>query len=81
MNGDHVLLSGVIAPEDAPPDKILRDVIPLYLPEDARGKTWKVYVGLWHVRRGGSRVARRRSGARRSPTATASSPVLVRARD
>jgi len=56
QNGDHILLSGVLAPEDAPPDKTLRDVIPLFIPEDARGKTWKVWVGLWHVRRGGSRV-------------------------
>jgi hypothetical protein len=56
QNGDHILLSGVLAPEDAPPDRTLRDVIPLYVPEDARGKTWKVWVGLWHVRRGGSRV-------------------------
>jgi hypothetical protein len=57
QNGDHVLLSGVLAPEDAPSDKTLRDVIPLRVPDDARGKTWKVWVGLWHVRRGGSRVA------------------------
>jgi hypothetical protein len=56
LNGDHILLSGVLAPEDAPPDRTLRDVIPLYIPEDARGKTWKVWVGLWHVRRGVSRV-------------------------
>jgi hypothetical protein len=56
QNGDHILLSGVLAPEDAPPDRTLRDVIPLYVPEDARGKKWKVWVGLWHVRRGGSRV-------------------------
>jgi hypothetical protein len=56
QNGDHILLSGVLAPEDAPADKTLRDVIPLFVPEDARGKTWKVWVGLWHVRRGGSRV-------------------------
>jgi len=56
QNGDHVLLSGVLAPEDAPPDRTLRDVIPLFVPGDARGKTWKVWVGLWHVRRGGSRV-------------------------
>jgi len=56
QNGDHILLSGVLAPEDAPPDKTLRDVIPLFVPEDARGKTWKIWVGLWHVRRGGSRV-------------------------
>lgn len=56
QNGDHVLLSGVLAPEDAPPERTLRDVIPLFVPDDARGKTWKVWVGLWHVRRGGSRV-------------------------
>jgi hypothetical protein len=56
QNGDHILLSGVLAPEDAPPDKTLRDVLPLYIPEDGRGKTWKIWVGLWHIRRGGSRV-------------------------
>jgi hypothetical protein len=56
LNGDHVLLSGVLDLEDAPPGKTLRDVIPLGIPEDGRGKTWKVWVGLWHVRRGGSRV-------------------------
>jgi hypothetical protein len=56
QNGDHVLLSGVLDPEDAPPDRTLRDVLPLFVPDDARGKTWKVWVGLWHVRRGGSRV-------------------------
>ncbi len=56
QNGDHILLSGVLAPEDAPPDKTLRDVIPVYIPPDGRGKTWKIWVGLWHVRRGGSRV-------------------------
>lgn len=56
LNGDHVLLSGVLAPEDAPPDKTLRDVIPLFLPREARGKTWKVWVGLWRLRRGGNRI-------------------------
>jgi hypothetical protein len=56
MNGDHVLLSGVLDLENAPPDRVLRDVLPLYVPEDAKGKTWKVWVGLWRVRRGGSRV-------------------------
>jgi hypothetical protein len=56
MNGDHVLLSGVLDLEDAPPGKTLRDVLPLWVPDDARGKTWKVWVGLWRVRNGGERV-------------------------
>jgi hypothetical protein len=56
MNGDHVLLSSVLDLEDAPPDKTLRDVMPLWVPEDSRGKTWKVWVGLWRIRRGGERV-------------------------
>lgn len=56
MNGDHVLLSGVLDLEDAPPGKTLRDVLPLWVPDDARGKTWKVWVGLWRVRHGGERV-------------------------
>lgn len=56
MNGDHVLLSGVLDLEDAPPGKTLRDVLPLWVPEDAKGKTWKVWVGLWRIREGGERV-------------------------
>jgi hypothetical protein len=56
MNGDHVLISGVLDFEDAPPGKTLRDVLPLWVPDDARGKTWKVWVGLWRVRNGGERV-------------------------
>lgn len=56
MNGDHVLLSGVLDIEDAPPGKTLRDVLPLWVPDDAHGKTWKVWVGLWRVRNGGERV-------------------------
>jgi len=30
--------------------------MPLWVPEDSRGKKWKVWVGLWRVRRGGERV-------------------------
>jgi hypothetical protein len=56
LNGDHVLLSGVLDFQDAPPGATLRDVIPLYVPDDGRGKTWKVWVGLWRVRREGGRV-------------------------
>jgi len=56
VGGDHVLLSGVLDLEDAPPGKTLRDVLPLWVPDDARGKTWKVWVGLWRVRHGGERV-------------------------
>lgn len=62
LNGDHVLLSDVLDFEEAPPGKTLRDVIPLFVPDDARGKTWKVWVGLWHVRRGGSRVGLKDAG-------------------
>jgi hypothetical protein len=56
LNGDHVLLSGVLPLEEAPPGRTLRDVLPLQIPDDGRGKSWKVWVGLWRVRRGGSRV-------------------------
>jgi hypothetical protein len=56
MNGDHVLLSSVLDLEDAPSGKTLRDVMPLWVPEDSKGKSWKVWVGLWQVRRGGGRV-------------------------
>jgi hypothetical protein len=56
MNGDHALLSSVLDLQDAPADKTLRDVIPVHVPDDARGKRWKVWVGLWLLRRGGGRV-------------------------
>jgi hypothetical protein len=56
MNGDHVLLSQVLDLEDAPSGKILRDVMPLWVPVDGGGKMWKVRVGLWRVRHGGTRV-------------------------
>jgi hypothetical protein len=56
MNGDHALLSSVLDLEDAPAGKTLRDVIPIHLPDDARGKRWKVFAGLWLLRRGGGRV-------------------------
>lgn len=56
MNGDHVLLSAVLDLEKAPAGKTLRDVMPVWVPEDSRGQSWKVYAGLWAVRRGGQRV-------------------------
>jgi hypothetical protein len=56
MNGDHVVLSSVLSLDDAPPDRTLRDVMPLWVPEDAHGKTWKVWVGLWQIQYGGERV-------------------------
>ena len=56
LNGDHVLLSGMLDLDKAPPDKTLRDILPLHVPDDAHGKQWKIWVGLWRVRRGGSRV-------------------------
>ncbi len=56
INGDHALLSSVLDLDDAPADKTLRDVIPVHLPDSARGKTWKVWAGLWLLRRGGGRI-------------------------
>jgi hypothetical protein len=56
LNGDHVLISSSLDFDDAPPDKTLRDVLPVTIPEDAAGKTYKVWVGLWHMRGNGRRV-------------------------
>jgi hypothetical protein len=56
QRGDHVLLSSTLDLEDAPPGKILRDVVPLSIGEVAKGKKWTVWVGLWRARRDGSRV-------------------------
>lgn len=50
LYADHVLLSGELDFEDAPPFATLRDVFPVHVPADSRGKTWKVWVGLWTVR-------------------------------
>jgi len=56
ITGDHVQLSQVLSFEGAPPGKILRDILPITLPDDAGGKTWKIWVGLWRIQRGGGRV-------------------------
>jgi hypothetical protein len=56
LNGDHVLLSSSLDFDDAPPEKTLRDVIPISVPADAAGKTYKIWVGLWKVRSGGARI-------------------------
>ncbi len=57
LNGDHVLISSSLDFDDAPPDKTLRDVVPVSIPDDAAGKTFSVWVGLWHMRGDGHRVA------------------------
>ena len=56
IDGDHVLLSSVLDFGDAPEGRTLRDLVPISIPEDAAGKEWKVWVGLWRVRSGGERV-------------------------
>lgn len=56
LNADHVLLSGEFDFDSAPPNAALRDVFPVHVPASSRGKTWKVWVGLWRVLRGGERV-------------------------
>jgi hypothetical protein len=63
FDGDHVQLSQVLTFDAAPPGKILRDILPITFPEDARGKKWKVWVGLWRVQRGGARVSVEDSGS------------------
>ncbi len=54
--GDHVQLSQVLSFDGAPPGKILRDILPITIPEDSGGKKWKIWVGLWRIQRGGGRV-------------------------
>jgi hypothetical protein len=56
INGDHVELSQTLILDDAPSGKFLRDLLPITLPPDSAHKHWKVFVGLWRVRRGGDRV-------------------------
>jgi hypothetical protein len=35
---------------------VLRDLLPITLPKDSANAEWTIGVGLWRVRRGGSRV-------------------------
>jgi hypothetical protein len=56
LNGDHAGLSQTLLFDDAPPDKLLRDLLPITLPQSAGGKHWKIWVGLWRVQRGGARM-------------------------
>ncbi len=54
---DHVLLSGVVVPEAAPLDVILRDVSDtIALPDTKTGSTWKAWGGVWRARRDGTRL-------------------------
>jgi hypothetical protein len=52
---DHVLLSDIVAFEQAPPGKTIRDIVNVTIPFDAGGKDWTVYVGIWNVRGNGKR--------------------------
>jgi hypothetical protein len=56
LKSDHVLLSGELDFEDAPPFATLRDIFPVHVPANSRGKTWKVWVGLWQTRHGDARL-------------------------
>lgn len=55
LPGDHPLVSGVMTFEAAPPQKILRDVLLVSIPQESKGRPWKVWVGLWAVRGDGAR--------------------------
>ncbi|WP_224372672.1 hypothetical protein [Hyalangium versicolor] len=54
-NADHAMFSDVMLIEDAPPGKIVRDIQLISVPPDHRGKTWRIWVGLWELRGDGSR--------------------------
>jgi hypothetical protein len=56
LTGDHVDLSETLLFEAAPAEKVLRDLLPITLPKDSANAEWTIGVGLWRVRRGGSRV-------------------------
>jgi hypothetical protein len=56
LNGDHFDLSQALSFDKAPPGKVLRDIVPITLPADSSKKTWKVWIGLWRLQRGGARV-------------------------
>jgi hypothetical protein len=48
---DHVLFSGTLKPEDAPPHKTIRDVKdPVVISLGDAPAIWKIYVGLWRAR-------------------------------
>jgi hypothetical protein len=57
VNVDHVMLSSVVAFENAPSGTTLRDIsAPAALPNTNGRKKWTVKVGLWRARAGGARV-------------------------
>jgi hypothetical protein len=57
FNADHVLLSDLMALEDAPIGKTVRDVAAVVvIPPDKAPGTWNVYAGLWRARRDGQRL-------------------------
>jgi hypothetical protein len=57
VNVDHVMLSSVVAFENAPAKTTLRDIsAPAALPNTRDRKKWTVKVGLWRARAGGARV-------------------------
>ena len=54
---DHILLSGVLLPEEAPLHVVIRDIGDATpLPETGVAATWKVYAGVWRARRDMSRL-------------------------
>ena len=55
--GDHVMFSDVMPIESAPQEKIIRDVVRLTVPANARGKDWTIYTGIWNVLSNGRRRA------------------------
>jgi hypothetical protein len=54
---DHILLSGVVVPEEAPLHTIVRDVSdPIAFPQRKGDATWQAWAGVWRARRDMSRL-------------------------
>lgn len=56
ITGDHLQLSDALLLEQLPEGQLGRDVLLVDVPEDRRGQTWNVWVGLWEMRGDGHRM-------------------------
>lgn len=56
LRTDHLQLSDAVFLEATPPGQILRDIMLIDVPASKRDDPWNVWVGLWEMRRDGSRI-------------------------
>jgi len=71
--GDHVLLSSVLDLDTAPAGRTLRDIVPFHVPDDSKGRHWKIWVGVWRMRGTGERLRIEGRARERSPRTASSS--------